>query len=752
MAANVASKVRTGSRPGWSITFRHPVLRDARGRPGRRIRRGLGTTDAAEADRLVAELNQLLADESWWTSARRHDAEVRFAKPIVDAFYDELATLAADPWDIRGAHIALPSHDDRYCRVLFVGTTGAGKTSLLRHLIGSDPNEDRFPSTSTAKTTIADTEVILADGPYRAVVTFASHFMVQANVEDCVLNACTAMWDGEDEAKVADRLLNHPDQRFRMGYVLGAWSTSAGTADDGEDWSFGDEPDTTPADDAGVTEEERIRNQKVLAGFLERIGRIYHRCLNKVSEDFRQDVTQLIGRDRDDALEFLQLELQEDSELGELVHDIVDAMLERFKILSAGELRRRGDGWPDVWLFETKDRVAFIREVRWFSSNFAQDFGRLLTPLVDGIRVAGPLYPKFTDHQPRLALLDGQGLGHTPDSASSVTTHVTRRFGEVDVILLVDSAQQPMQAAPLSVLRIVAASGNYEKLAVAFTHFDLVKGPNLPNVEAKRTHVLASVRNGVSALRDMLGTMAASALERALLPRCFLLGGLDIATKKLPRGVVSELDRLLQTFAAAIHVPERPEAEPIYDTTGVLFAVQLATRKFHDPWLARLGLEAFPGVSKEHWTRIKALAKRLNMELDEYDSLKPLADVQERLMEEISKFLDTPDAWKHAPASEEEAQKAIAVIKMAVFDALRAFLRERMIPDALKEWREAYGRTGRGSTAVRAHDISEIYDAAAPVPGTIVTNDVREFLAGVRAIVHAAIEKAGGEIRISVTA
>jgi len=54
--------------------------------------------------------------------------------------------------------------------------------------------------------------------------------------------------------------------------------------------------------------------------------------------------------------------------------------------------------------------------------------------------VKGPLFPEFGS-RPKLALMDGQGLGHTPDSSSSVTTHITRRFGHVDVILLVDSAQ-----------------------------------------------------------------------------------------------------------------------------------------------------------------------------------------------------------------------------------------------------------------------------------------------------------------------
>ena len=52
------------------------------------------------------------------------------------------------------------------------GTTGAGKTTLLRQRMGTDPAKDRFPSSSTAKTTVHETEVILQEGPYCAVVTF----------------------------------------------------------------------------------------------------------------------------------------------------------------------------------------------------------------------------------------------------------------------------------------------------------------------------------------------------------------------------------------------------------------------------------------------------------------------------------------------------------------------------------------------------------------------------------------------------
>ena len=91
--------------------------------------------------------------------------------------------------------------------------------------------------------------------------------------------------------------------------------------------------------------------------------------------------------------------------------------------------------------------------MRWFSSNHDRQFGRLLTPLVDGIRVRGPFQPaaiELQDDERKLVLLDGEGLGHSAREAMSISTKVTERFTEADMILLVDDAQSPMQAAPLA--------------------------------------------------------------------------------------------------------------------------------------------------------------------------------------------------------------------------------------------------------------------------------------------------------------
>ena len=115
------------------------------------MRRGLGTTEEAEAERLVGEMNTLLTDRTWWNANKRADAERKFSKTIVDAFYDEIQAGREEPEALREELIPLPTADDGYSRVLFVGTTGAGKTSLLRQLIGSDPDKDRFPSTAPRK-------------------------------------------------------------------------------------------------------------------------------------------------------------------------------------------------------------------------------------------------------------------------------------------------------------------------------------------------------------------------------------------------------------------------------------------------------------------------------------------------------------------------------------------------------------------------------------------------------------------------
>jgi len=93
---------------------------------------------------------------------------------------------------IREQVLPFPTPSDGYTRVLLLGTTGAGKTTLVRQLIGTDPETEHFPSTSTAKTTTCDLELILAQGRFEAVVSFLPRTIIRTYVEESVTAAVLA--------------------------------------------------------------------------------------------------------------------------------------------------------------------------------------------------------------------------------------------------------------------------------------------------------------------------------------------------------------------------------------------------------------------------------------------------------------------------------------------------------------------------------------------------------------------------------
>ena len=266
-----ASKTRS-NRPGWSVTFRHPMRTDSRGQRGLKVRRGLGTADDTEADRLVAQLNELLEDERWWSGDRRAEAERsgRFAPAVVAAFFDGIEAGDLDSQVRRNNVIPLPNRESGYSQVLFLGTTGAGKTTLLRHVIGSDPIEDRFPSTSTAKTTTSDIEIITSPGPFRAAVTFMPEHEVRAHIDECLEEACVEAVQNHSDAKIMGAFLQHREQRFRLSYVLGSWMEQSETNE--SEFVFEEEDSAEGDIDDGeiVGPEERARNLERLRDYLQK--------------------------------------------------------------------------------------------------------------------------------------------------------------------------------------------------------------------------------------------------------------------------------------------------------------------------------------------------------------------------------------------------------------------------------------------------------------------------------------------------
>jgi energy-coupling factor transporter ATP-binding protein EcfA2 len=731
-----AAKNRSQNREGWCILFRHPVRRNARGSP-LRVRRGLRTRDDGEADRLVSQMNQLLSDESYWTPAARDRASREFDPRIVSAFYHGLEPKIEDAAALRDSAIPLPGPDEGYARALFLGPTGAGKTTLVRQIIGSHPKRDRFPSTSTAKTTVFDVEVVTVPGPYRAVVSFLSKDQVRRYIDECVAAAVYAAAAGDSEEDVLRRLLEHTEQRFRLSYLLGTLQLAQGEAEDNEDGEEDALDETAPE----VSEEERGKHELRLRAYFDRVTQIAVSIRVGLADQLEIADDSLKPEDRDAFLELLEDTLGEDEGAQSLVDDILDDVESRFEVLHDGELERDHSEWPVRWLFSTDSRDAFVKAVNRFSSNYAPNFGRLLTPLVAGLRVAGPFSPNWYEGvgTPRLVLMDGEGLGHTPDSAASLPTALTRRYEQADVIVLVDNATQPMGGGALAALRSIGASGHEAKLALVFTHFDQVKGDNLPTELAKRNHVRSSLENAIASIDISIGGGVGRSLRRGLDGRVFFVGRIDGPPEALRSSTRAQLKKLLEVARAASAPLVPIEAVPVYDTANLVLAATAAARHFLTKWNAQLAVE--------HWTRVKALTRRFaELTQDHYDKLMPAADLIQALMEQARGFIAAPRSWRPANASEEQRLASVARVLQEFHSRVHTMVRDRLWLTRVHQWQLAYDRRGLGSGNLRKRDVRSIYEAAAPVPDSIPVPDASEFLDAVRALFREAAEAAGAKV------
>ena len=762
MAAQIYKATKTRSnRPGWSVTFRHPRRSDARGKYGLKVRRGLNTADDDEAERMVSQLNALLGDPTWWSLERRMEAERQFARPVVSAFFDGIEAGVLNAKDLREEIIPLPTPQDGYARVMLVGVTGAGKTTLLRHLIGSDHGRDRFPSTSTAKTTTADIEIVTTDGPFKAAITFMTEHETRCAVDECLEEACaTVIRDPQhDDSRIAEALLEHREQRFRLSYILGAWSQKQPEleVDDQNESDYLFEMDSEASDTVTLTDEEVVSNaeladnSELLHKYVERIREIAAASRNKMKTEHGDYQDLDSASQRQEWLEEFTNLLYEIEGFSQISLDIVEAISERFDSVAVGDFERVAF-WPTLWRYEEKDRNTFLKQVRWFSSNHDRQFGRLLTPLVNGIRVSGAFHPDTTelrDDDRRLVLLDGEGLGHTAKEATSVSTKVTEKFSDVDMILLVDTAQSPMQAAPMELLRSVGSSGHGYKLAVAFTHFDQVKGDNLGSYQQRRAHVRASIGNAIGTLRESLGAPISEILERRLGSNDFYLGGLDRSTREVPRGFIKDMRKLMTLMQQSAQLPDLPKAAPHYNVAKLALPLRDATDGFKNPWWGRLGLRYYEGVPKEHWGRIKALCRRIAQQWDnyEYSGLRPVADLIRELQTSISLWLDNPDKWTGQQADENEKQAAINNIRQQVYERIHILANRRLILDPTGDWVDAFEFSGVGSSYERADRMQRIYEEAAPTVQSVLDGPARRFVDEVYQIVKEEVENAGGFVQ-----
>ena len=214
---------------------------------------------------------------------------------------------------------------------------------------------------------------------------------------------------------------------------------------------------------------------------------------------------------------------------------------------------------------------------------------------------------------------------------------------------------------------------------------------------------------------------------------CFFVGNIDRNLESNSKVDQRSIDQLLQLSTAASAARELPRmvaSRPRYDRVNLVLAVKNAAEKFHQDWEVRLGLRSKPGGSKEHWTRVKALSRRLALGwADEYDTLKPVADLHRNLQNDIYVFIQSPLSWDGPEPNDDEKQAVFDRLAEAISSRVLDLVARRMRQDRVEEWQQAYSCRGLGSSFTRASIIeNDIYDRAAPIPDVAPSPDRNTFL------------------------
>ena len=610
-------------------------------------------------------------------------------------------TEGQTPINIRDHEMPLPSREDGYATVLLVGTTGAGKTTLLRRIIGSN----RFPPTSASRTTTADTEIINSDGPFRAVVTFIDEEECKNEVEQCLLNACGEVIKENDDSRVARALLSATDQRFRLRYLLGAWDSEWSRTSDNQN-AFDIESDN---------QDERDAHQEQLRDYVTKIRQLASAASETTDATGSTFDQAKMASDRDAWMELFGEILESVPEFQDLVSEIMGDILTRLDSKNHGEFRFANE-WPVSWQFESDNGDTFLDGLIRRVGNNSRDFGRLLTPLVNGVRIRGPFMSagNMLGTGRKLVIIDGEGLGHAARTSTSVHSRIIDRFADVDLILLVDNAQQPLLAAPQELMKAVGSTGYAGKLAFAFTHFEHVVGDDMSTTEDRRERVRGPGRDAVETMRNIGDDVAEELLDRVE-QHTFFFEHLDQSNNQLTTDSTSELRRLLEAIESAAHPDSTPLAKIKLSSRDLEWAVKDAMDEFHDLWQPRL-FKGYP-TGPQHWTRIKALSLRMVRGEDGYDDLLPVADYRTRLQEAVSRWLNRQSDLSDEDINPSEHQAVLASLRQGVSARLRDIAKDRVGMRPRLEWSTAYEHRGSGSARRRADDINAVYRKAAPSIG-----------------------------------
>lgn len=673
-------------------------------------------------------MNRLLAiaNEAPSLVPTRRDATGKYADVLVSAFYDCMTPETPDYLGMRESEMPLPvarAGKKRPPRALAVGTTGVGKSKLLQHILQT--TNENFPMRGAGRTTVADIEIIVDDVDFGAVITFVSENAIREVVRENVIEACLfARAEKREKRKIGAKLLVDSDKQFRFNHMLGGWP-SIGKGEGEED----DDDEDLEEEFSPLPENGTASTWQNIEDYVDRIVTMTEVAIVTATTELRPS-----SKEDEGVLEEYWPQYIDQNELDSIVEEIVDELQGR---LCAATGKK---SWPITHcVSDTKDREKFFSDLRLFYDNHRSLFGRLVTPLVQGIRVRGRFAPPAwaAESSTQWVLLDGQGVGHEQRSATKINRTVppelTRKYADADVICLVDRAVPAMTGDAPGLLEDLIVRGHLDRLVLVFTHFEATAAPDLDSA-GKKEKVLEGVSSAIQSIASLPKAQKVL-LEQTIESRAFFLARLN-AHQITGKATQGELKRLCARLASGVAAEVVHEIRPVFNEYQIANAVRQEIAGFRNDW-------SEDELAGYHWKIIEALTNWVgNAYSDGYPrrNLYPAQDLSRRLVAVVSRELESPKEWLPHIQDDAEAQsRTLNAIRNIVGPKIDAYCKEVVIHDLRTiEWLPAYVEIGGTGTKIRrARRVARILEDHAQLP----EEGVGKFAKAVWKIVEDAIRE-----------
>lgn len=564
--------------------------------------------------------------------------------------------------------------------VYLLGDTGAGKTCVVRQLLGT--TDQCFPSARRVRTTVAPTEFIITNEPeLKAAFVFKTEEEISRNVteilQEALKTAIDSSGNGEESANLADLLGDSPDQRFRLRCFL---------------------------------------NEAARQNIGERIVRdIAPRIRKWVDNWAESEFPATAKEDRPTAIE-LAVEEEFRSDVEQLRDEILAQIGDRIKYVC----QQQSSGLiPETFRFATTARTEFVQRLKDF---LCVDEGAI-SPVIEKARIRGSLKSPLIPERTEIVIVDGEGIGHDAREARILSARHFDYFAISDAIILVENSEKPFTGGGKSALAGIAKNGYFPKFYLAFTRLDRVESER-EDREHQKKEADKGLRNALHALKD-----DDIHIDRRDLPVSYF-SNMDKPQPDDPTCV--EFSALIETILKRHGEVQSRFVTPQFDYELLAGFLVNATVTLRKAW------ESYTHTGA--WQTHRAFAYRMSWRQDEFRWLKPVAEFTDCLVTSLRFFLSKPQGWSEE-ITEAHREDCAERLKQKISQQLLRFVRNEVLEEEHGKWEDAANLRGTGTTSKMRSMILNIICTAAP---ELTGEHAKEFKDAIKGIIESSIEACKG--------